>query len=65
MPKELEFRDYMFIKLYFRSPFVRRLREREFREVLERYGLTEEEAKEIAEKPYVEVRMPLIFLGRE
>jgi hypothetical protein len=50
---ELEFKDLLLIKLYFQSEFTRRYRAKEFQEVLRKYDLTEEQAKQIAAEELV------------
>jgi len=46
---QLDLKDLILIKLYFSSKSVKRRKEQEFKRILEKYKITEKEAKEIAE----------------
>jgi hypothetical protein len=49
----MELKDLLLIKLYFQSEFTRRYRTKEFQEVLKKYNLTEEQARQIAAEEIV------------
>jgi len=46
----IELKDLMLIKLYFQSKYTMKRRKEEFNQVLQKYNLTEEQARQIAEE---------------